>query len=91
MYTRRYWTRAMFERVGELEALARDAGLSLVELAYAWVAARADVDSILVGPASVEHLDAAVAAVSRTLSQDTVRRVDELYRGWTGTDTNYVR
>jgi aryl-alcohol dehydrogenase-like predicted oxidoreductase len=91
MYARRYWTDAMFERTGELGAVARDAGLSLVELAYAWVAARADVDSILVGPATVEHLDAAVAAISRSLPQDVLARIDDLHRAWTGTDTNYVR
>jgi aryl-alcohol dehydrogenase-like predicted oxidoreductase len=91
MYKGRYWTRAMFERVGELRAVADDAGLTLVELAYAWVAARADVDSILVGPASVEHLDAAVAAVSRPLSREALARIDDLHRAWTGTDTNYVR
>jgi aryl-alcohol dehydrogenase-like predicted oxidoreductase len=91
MYTRRYWTRAMFDRVGELQAIAQDAGLSMVEMAYAWVAAHADVDSVLVGPATVEHLDAAVAAVSRPLSPDLLARVDDLHRGWTGTDTNYVR
>jgi aryl-alcohol dehydrogenase-like predicted oxidoreductase len=91
MYTRRYWTRAMFERTGELNAVAQHAGMSLVELAYAWVAARADVDSILVGPATVEHLDAAVAAVSRPLSLDVLARIDDLHRAWTGTDTNYVR
>jgi aryl-alcohol dehydrogenase-like predicted oxidoreductase len=91
MYTGRYWTRAMFERVGELRAVADDAGLTLVDLAYAWVAARADVDSILVGPATIEHLDAAVAAVSRPLSQEVLTRIDDLYRAWTGTDTNYVR
>ena len=31
-------------------------GMSLVDLAYAWLAARPGVDSILVGPAEVAHL-----------------------------------
>jgi aryl-alcohol dehydrogenase-like predicted oxidoreductase len=91
LYTRRYWTRTMFERVDELRAVADDARLTLVDLAYALVAARADVDSILVGPATVAHLDDAVAAVSRPLPQDVLSRVDDLHRAWTGTDTNYVR
>jgi aryl-alcohol dehydrogenase-like predicted oxidoreductase len=91
MYTRRYWTRTMFERVDELRAIAHTEGLTMVQLAYAWVAARADVDSILVGPATVEHLDDALDAVSRTLSKDALARIDELGRAWSGTDTNYVR
>ena len=91
MYQRRYWTKAMFERVEEFRAVARAEGLSIVELAYAWVAARSDVDSILIGPATVEQLDSAIDAVGRTLSRETLARVDELGREWSGTDTSYVR
>jgi aryl-alcohol dehydrogenase-like predicted oxidoreductase len=91
MYQRRYWTRTMFDHVEQLRGVADAEGCSLVELAYAWVASRPDVDSVLVGPASVEQLDQAIEAVSRTLSPDAVRRIDELAKEWIGTDTNYVR
>jgi aryl-alcohol dehydrogenase-like predicted oxidoreductase len=91
IYQRRYWTRAMFDRVEELRAVAQAEGLSLVQLAYAWVAARADVDSILVGPASVAQLDDAIDAVGRALSSDALARIDELGRSWSGTDTHYAR
>ena len=42
-------------------------------------------------PATVAQLDHAFDAVSRVLSADTLTRIDELEREWTGTDTNYVR
>ena len=90
-YQRRYWTRPMFDRVEQLRAIAAAEGLGMVELAYAWVASRPGVDSILVGPASVAHLDAAVDAVGRTLSPAALAKIDELWREWNGTDTNYVR
>jgi aryl-alcohol dehydrogenase-like predicted oxidoreductase len=90
-YTRRYWTRAMFDRVEELRAVADREGLTMVQLAYAWVASRPGVDSILVGPATVQHLDDAIDAVGRTLSKTALDRIDELSRTWSGTDTNYVR
>jgi aryl-alcohol dehydrogenase-like predicted oxidoreductase len=90
-YQRRYWTRPMFERVEALRAVAEREGLSMVQLAYAWAASRPDVDSIIVGPATVQQLDDAVDAVSRTLSKETLARIDELWRGWSGTDTSYVR
>ena len=90
-YRRRYWTKAMFEHTGELAAVAHDEGCSLIELAYAWVAQRHDVDSLLLGPATVAQLDHALDAVSRKLTQPTLARVDELARAWTGTDTNYAR
>jgi aryl-alcohol dehydrogenase-like predicted oxidoreductase len=91
MYQRRYWTRTMFDHVEQLRGVAEAEGCSLVELAYAWVASRPDVDSILVGPASVEQLDRAIDAVSRVLSSEARARIDELAREWIGTDTNYVR
>ncbi len=91
MYQGRYWTRTMFERVDQLRAVAQRERCGLVELAYAWVAARPDVDSILVGPATVEQLDQAIDAAGRTLSSDALARIDELARQWIGTDTHYAR
>jgi aryl-alcohol dehydrogenase-like predicted oxidoreductase len=91
MYQRRYWTRTMFDRRAQLEAVAQAEGCSLVELAYAWLASRGDVDSILVGAATVEQLDAAFDAVGRRLSESARARIDELADEWLGTDTHYVR
>jgi aryl-alcohol dehydrogenase-like predicted oxidoreductase len=91
LYQRRYWTRAMFERVEQLREIAEREGCTLVDLAYAWLASRPDVDAVLVGPASVEQLDRAIDAVERPLSPAAAARIDELARDWSGTDTNYVR
>jgi aryl-alcohol dehydrogenase-like predicted oxidoreductase len=91
MYRRRFWTREMFRRVDQLGEVARSEGLTLVELAYAWLASRPGVDAILVGPATVEHLDAALAAAARKLSETALAKLDELALGWIGTDTHYVR
>lgn len=91
LYRRRYWTRPMFERVEQLRAVAHGERLDMVQLAYAWVAARPDVDSILVGPATVEQLDDAIDAVQKKVSPGALTKIDELWREWSGTDTNYVR
>jgi aryl-alcohol dehydrogenase-like predicted oxidoreductase len=91
LYRRRYWTRPMFERVEQLRAVAHGERLTMVQLAYAWVASRADVDSILVGPATVEQLDDAIDAVQKKLSPEALAKIDELWRTWNGTDTNYTR
>jgi aryl-alcohol dehydrogenase-like predicted oxidoreductase len=91
LYQRRYWTRGMFSRVDELRALAEQEGLTLVQLAYAWVASRPDVDSIILGPATVAQLDDAIDAVGRSLSKEAGAAVDELAHQWSGTDTSYVR
>ncbi|HEY3819409.1 MAG TPA: aldo/keto reductase [Polyangiaceae bacterium] len=91
LYQRRYYTPAMFERVEQLRGVAESEGITMVALAYAWAAARPGVDSILVGPASVQQLDDAVEAVGRALSGAALARIDELARAWNGTDTSYVR
>ncbi|MCL2448309.1 MAG: aldo/keto reductase, partial [Polyangiaceae bacterium] len=91
MYRRRYWTRAMFDRVEQLREVADREGRTLIDLAYAWVASRPDVDALLVGPATVAQLDQAIDAVERVISPAAAERIDELAREWSGTDTNYVR
>jgi aryl-alcohol dehydrogenase-like predicted oxidoreductase len=90
-YAKRYFTQAMFARVDELREVAAAESMTLVELAYAWVAGRKGVDSILVGPGSLEHFDAAVEACARRLSEAANKRIDELSMAWRGTDTSYVR
>lgn len=91
MYTRRYATAAMLARRAELEEVAADEGMSLIDLAYAFVASQPQIDSVLVGPASIAHLDAACDGLARTLAQPTLARLDALYRGWLGSDTHYAR
>jgi aryl-alcohol dehydrogenase-like predicted oxidoreductase len=91
MYRRRYWTREMFARVEQVGAVARSEELSLLGLAYAWLACRPGVDSILVGPATAAHLDEALAAIERPLSDEARTKLDELARAWLGSDTHYVR
>ncbi len=91
MYLERYWSDRFFDRVDGYAAIARDAGRSLVELAYGWLAAREGVDSILVGPSTVEHLDAAIDAIARPLSADTLAAIDRLHRDAEGTDARYAR
>lgn len=91
MYQRRYWSRAMFDRTAALALVAQDAGMSLLQLAYAFIASRSDVDSVLVGPATVAHLDDALDALALPLTEDVKRRIDALAIEWAGSDTHYVR
>lgn len=91
MYRRRYWRRALFDGTEALRAIAAKEGISLVELAYAFVLRHPGVDSVLVGPASSEHLDAALAAASVTLSDDARSAVRDVYVDLVGTDASYAR
>ncbi|MFY0577430.1 aldo/keto reductase [Cystobacter fuscus] len=91
LYQGRYWSPRLLDMAARLREVAEQAGLSLVELAYGWLVGRPGVDSVLAGPGTVEHLDAALDACARPLPEDVARRVDELHREWQGTDASYVR
>lgn len=91
LYLGRYFTDAMFDRVDALTAVAKENGLTLVELSYAWAAGAPGVDSVILGPATVEQLEQGVAACQRVLSPEVRATVDALHRAWMGTDAHYVR
>jgi aryl-alcohol dehydrogenase-like predicted oxidoreductase len=90
-YQGRYWTDRFFDLVDSLRGVATEEGLSLVELSYAWLAGAKGVDSILVGPSTVEHLDAALDACNKTVSSEGRAKIDALYKAFLGTDTTYAR
>ena len=91
LYQARYWSERLLDLAGRLRTVADEAGLSLVALAYGWLVGRPGVDSVLAGPGSVEHLDAALEACAQPLSAEVAARVDTVYRDWQGTDASYVR
>jgi len=91
MYQKRYLSDRFFDLAEAFARLAAEAGRTPVELAYQWTASRPGVDSILLGPASVDQLDAAIDAVAKPLPKEISDRADELYRAFQGTDAAYAR
>lgn len=91
MYQKRYLTDRFFDLADAFARLAAEAGRTAVEIAYQWVAGRPGVDSILLGPASVDQLDAAIEAVAKPLPKEVIDRADELHRSFQGTDASYAR
>lgn len=91
LYQGRYWSERLLALAGSYEAVARELGLGLTELAYAWLASSAGVDSILVGSTTVAQLDQALDAVSLVLAPELITRMDTLNRDFLGTETHYAR
>jgi aryl-alcohol dehydrogenase-like predicted oxidoreductase len=91
LYARRYGSARLAELAEAYRALAEKAGVSLLELAYGFLAASPDVDSILLGPASVAHLDAALDACARPLSADVLADARSMHEALTGTNASHVR
>ena len=77
-YQERYWREREFETVEALRGLAAEAGLSMVQLALAWVLAHPTITSPIIGASRPEQLDEAIAALGKTLDAGLKARLDEL-------------
>lgn len=64
--------------VEELAQLAEQAGMTLIELAIAFVIRHPGVTSAIVGPRTMEQLVSQLTSVDVTLSADVLDRIDEL-------------
>jgi aryl-alcohol dehydrogenase-like predicted oxidoreductase len=61
-----------------LAALAEEAGLTLVQLALAFVLEHPGITSAIIGPRTFEQLDSQLGADKITLSADVLDRIDEI-------------
>lgn len=58
--------------------LADEAGLTLVELAIAFVLRHPAITAPIIGPRTMEHLESQLAAADVRLSDDVLDRIDEI-------------
>ncbi|MGI9623365.1 MAG: aldo/keto reductase [Acidimicrobiales bacterium] len=77
-YLERYWHDQMHDAVDAIKPLAEQAGISMAQLAVAWVLANPAVTSPIVGATRPEQLDDAVAAVDQEIDPDLKQKLDEL-------------
>ncbi len=66
------------EAAQALGDLAEQAGMSLIEMALAFVTTHPAVSAAIIGPRTVEHLDSQLPALGRALSADVLDRIDEI-------------
>jgi len=69
---------AKLEAADALAALAEEAGLTLVQMAVAFVVAHPAVTSAIIGPRTIDHLDGYLAADGIALSADILDRIDQI-------------
>jgi aryl-alcohol dehydrogenase-like predicted oxidoreductase len=67
-----------FDAAVALGELADDAGLTLIELALAFVIRHPAVTAAIIGPRTMEHLESQITAADVTLSDDVLDRIDEI-------------
>jgi aryl-alcohol dehydrogenase-like predicted oxidoreductase len=68
------------EAVEQLQRVADDAGLSMIELAIAFVVNHPGVTSAIIGPRTMEQLDSQVPAADVVLDPATLDRIDEIVK-----------
>jgi aryl-alcohol dehydrogenase-like predicted oxidoreductase len=81
-YQQRYWREREFATVEELRPLAAAAGMSMAQMAVAWVLAHPAVTAPIVGASRPEQLDDVLAAVDKELPADLRTRLDDLTRDY---------
>jgi len=69
---------ALLERVQQLQPIADDLGLTLAQLALAWVLHEPNVASAIIGASRPEQVEDNAGAVGAELSGDVLRRIDEI-------------
>jgi aryl-alcohol dehydrogenase-like predicted oxidoreductase len=62
----------------QLAQLAEDAGMTLVEMAIAFVLRHPAVTAAIIGPRTMEHLESQLTAAEVVLSDDVLDRIDEI-------------
>ncbi len=68
------------EAVEQLAQVADDAGLSMIELAIAFVVNHPAVTSAIIGPRTMEQLDSQLPAAGVTLDATVLDRIDEIVK-----------
>jgi aryl-alcohol dehydrogenase-like predicted oxidoreductase len=66
------------DAVEQLAQLAEDAGMTLIQLAIAFVITHPAVTAAIVGPRTMEHLESQLAALDVELAADVLDRIDEI-------------
>jgi len=79
-----------FEAADALGALADQAGISLVQLALAFVIRHPAVTSAIIGPRTMEHLESQLGANEVKLDEGLLNRIDEIVPPGTNLDPNEV-
>ncbi|MGO1398347.1 Predicted oxidoreductase [Brevibacterium sp. Mu109] len=73
----RYLSEDYLDAVAQLEPIANDMGLTMAQLAIAWVLSNDNVASALVGASRPEQIESNVQAAGVKLDSDVLKRIDE--------------
>ncbi len=71
-------TEANLKKIARLAGLAGDLGISITELALAWVLRRPEISAAITGATRPEHIEANVAAADVQLTGGTIEAIEDI-------------
>ena len=80
-FIRRYLEDDILERVQKLKPIADEVGLSLAQLAVAWVLQNKNVSAAIIGASRPEQVTENVRAAGVRLDDDALKKIDEIFDG----------
>ena len=80
-FIKRYLSDDVLERVQKLTPIADEAGLSLAQLAVAWVLQNQNVSAAIIGASRPEQVTENVKAAGVKLDDEALKRIDEIFEG----------
>jgi aryl-alcohol dehydrogenase-like predicted oxidoreductase len=87
----RWLTDDTLNRVQQLQPVADEAGLSLAQLAVAWVLQNTNVSAAIIGASRPEQVTENVKAAGVTLGAASMKRIDEILEGVVESDPSKTR
>jgi len=79
LYRARYWHEAQMQAVDQLKQLCDARGVSITQVAVAWVLAQPGITSAIVGASKAEQLDQSLPAVDLTLDEPLRAACDDVW------------
>src|SRR5713226_6191780 len=79
LYRARYWQEAPMRAVDQLKRLCDQRGVSITQVALAWVLAQPAITSAIVGASKAEQLDQSLPAVDLTLDEQLLAACDDIW------------
>lgn len=90
-YVGRYWNEENFKAISQLEEIAKEAGISLIELSMRWVATHDYVTSVIMGASKMGHLKENISLLDKgALPRELMAACDEVYNGLKGNRFYYA-
>ncbi|MDR3167200.1 MAG: aldo/keto reductase [Treponema sp.] len=91
-YYDRYWSEENFTAVEKLTAIAKDGGMSILELALRWCLGRPGVVSIISGVSKLEQIKQNIAVLDGPVpGEKALEACDEIWKSLAGTRFAYNR